>query len=514
MDFIKLPIFTYALVKHKLQNDFKLSKNQDMPFVIINVLLTLAALLVAIPVVLILCMYKYLISFILYMKYDKKYRYIMPGIDSFCNREYRCLINSVLFVEYKKSPSELLEDLRERINNVLHGTHEKISFTRHRFMGLDFYLKRDFNVEELVRPMIKGECTQLSSSAFAEIISIEDKLVMPGNDMGMFEVSVGQQPMAEDVYNSSNVYPILFRMHHSLCDGISFINAFYTTFIDNELPAIEKSMKDKIIENMIDLKLATQTTTIKNNMFSLRDHNSLRGYNLLEDKHFVWTTKLNSEILLKVKKIRKYYGTSFASTITACLTSSLHEHLAKSNEKIPDTILAGLVVLPKPCTFQWGKMRTEFVNEFGAVAIQLPISVDSVKNPIVTRIKLVQKEYETIQKTIDCQLNYWFIKFLIPMLPAPVTDYLKKIPSITMGISNLPGGPEFSLFNDDGKVIDNLNFPPNSTGTGIHVAIITYGSYLRLSITVDKSVVRKFTDVQEILDNTTKYIEDLADNCK
>lgn len=143
-------------------------------------------------------------------------------------------------------------------------------------------------------------------------------------------------------------------------------------------------------------------------------------------------------------------------------------------------------------------------NRFAVGVLDLPSETfDSCKD----RLEYVKKWTFQLKTSFEFQINSWILD-AIGLLPECIVAPIIQSAQSTMVISNLPGPSRINLFGDN--VLDDIIFwIPHRGLTGVGVSILSYDQRFSLGLSVDKSFNISRKEMQTVLDDIFRYLDEL-----
>ncbi|XP_013405708.1 uncharacterized protein LOC106170404 [Lingula anatina] len=400
----------------------------------ITALAAFLLLLVLLPVLLPLSL-----SFRIYRRVDEQIiRYktngeaaVIKGVDSIWLQDTpnnRAIINAILaakgqgdvikwreillkkFVLAKNDHGEILfPKLREYPTTLLHRyiwmPEKDFDIANHVYMYDGLPLKNKKDLEECVG--------KLSQRAFKKRQAQWEVIVIPPTK------------------DAGGTYYALFRAHHSIADGISFVRAFLQNLVDNPLKEEEtKRYASTVSKTWFTIaaiffgpKLALQR------LAAVGDHSCLHGREMSGVKLVTWSDPIS---LALVKKIKNATKTTVNDVLMSCMAGAFTDYFA-SRKEIPPTHLLTTI----PVALQAASEEISLENRFSLVFLRLPTSISDD----IERLRVTKQRMDAIKRTPEPLVNEFLIRYSMSRLPGSLTrrlfDGLGRKSS--MILSNVPG---------------------------------------------------------------------------
>jgi hypothetical protein len=163
--------------------------------------------------------------------------------------------------------AEIVLALRKRISSKLRGLvqpHPKMFYRRLNDMGFYFWSRgEDCNIEEYIRYMdyipqnfsFTEDNLSVTEETLRAQIAKYCNLPLPHNHQSSWEILVGKQPMREEKVprGAKRIfrYPVLFRCHHSLGDGVALLRLLLETIADKDSPSLKLWRKYSTVKGLL-----------------------------------------------------------------------------------------------------------------------------------------------------------------------------------------------------------------------------------------------------------------------
>jgi hypothetical protein len=163
--------------------------------------------------------------------------------------------------------AEIVLALRKRISSKLRGLmqpHPKMFYRRLNDLGFYFWYRGDeCNIEEYIRYMdyipqnfsFTEDNLSVTEETLKSQIAKYCNLPLPHNHQSSWEILVGKQPMREKKVERGAKrifrYPVLFRCHHSLGDGVALLRLLLETIADKDSPSLKLWRKYSNVKGLL-----------------------------------------------------------------------------------------------------------------------------------------------------------------------------------------------------------------------------------------------------------------------
>ncbi|XP_059053842.1 uncharacterized protein LOC131848104 [Achroia grisella] len=449
-------------------------------------------------------MYKFFCLRLIKQK-DKYFVSFLDSFDVFWNLEGDSVIN-ILGVIESNSSEALVERIKDKLQNLIpNESTDKIFYRRNEDYG--FYYWRKYNIIDVNEYV---QIIELPQKYEYDVVDIEDLMSdlanqsLPYNDEGLFKIIITKQRIGN--YNDERgEYAIIFRIHHSVGDGVALIEFLCESLADNTnsqtaktfiMPKIRYDTPSDLI-NMIR-KLCTIPLCIVDLILRKADKNALHGPSLVGMKIFKWT-KSDENILTMVKEIKDNVSQlNFSDIIVAALSGGLNSYFIKTMAPVPEDVA---VIIPArvPQTQLSESDKKHFTNDFTVSILDVPVKTGNLND--------IKERFNNLRNGVEFQINHYFLK-LGNILPKQILEPMFYSNHATIVLSSMPGPECLSICG--GNVLKRLVFfVPHKGTTGLGVTAFCYGGVLRLAASADKALVSTSEHLNFILDGMLDEIRRL-----
>ncbi|KAI0235870.1 hypothetical protein LSAT2_013586 [Lamellibrachia satsuma] len=292
---------------------------------------------------------------------------------------------------------------------------------------------------------------------------------------------------------------ILFRIHHSVGDGISLIRTLMYSLVDKSPPRVRsnrfcaKGVAIRIIKALV------QGPLVLAERFAWRgDHSTLHGQQLSGTKLLAWSEPIDLGL---IKKIKNVTGATVNDVLISCLSSAFGDYFRQLKVDVSTTNLNAYIPVDiRPASHSGSRMT----NQFALVFLQMPINSDNV----LDTLHMTKARMDTIKSSPEPLVSGFAITYGMNHLPNWTTkcvfDWLSS--KCTMVLSNVPG-PTQSL-SIGGHLLEGITFwPPQRSNIGLGVSIFSYGGFVRVGILSDKVLMEK---PRFIIEKFLKKVDELV----
>ncbi|XP_062559558.1 uncharacterized protein LOC134224249 [Armigeres subalbatus] len=514
--------------------------------------------------------YRTIVARVLKRRYGSHFKGLLDGADVVWAIERdnsRGMINIMAYIEepvhmlatkeYSTS-AELLLVLRKRISSRLmrsYQAHPKMFWKRH--LELGYYWWSDLSeltIEDYIRyleyiPLRENE-QHIDERKLRAVMSDINNRHLPDGHSSSWEILVGRQPLLDEKRGILR-YPIIFRVHHSLGDGVALLRLLLEGIVDKEMPSrwkrissfkmmnIEHILHEKSLCHIPQKSILTKLMqkcpspreiyewkqkhlrllwTIFNAPAFFHevakrqiDDNCIHASYLSNRKVVSWIHEEESsdsrwiEVIKRTKQ--QVPGARFSDAFLTALSSSLQKYFERKSKRIPDNIT---VVLPTRIERESAQLKLH--NKFSVALQTLPIAAGVNLNEsnryhnLLNRLSEVKQHSDILRSSPDYLINYWIMSTVACVFPDPVLRKILTSAHSTLAISNLPGPQQKPRIN--GYELKNLSFwIPNIGQTAVGLTLLTYGGRVQLGILADRAAIDNEDDAHSILAETIAEIE-------
>ncbi|CAG9806865.1 unnamed protein product [Chironomus riparius] len=471
-------------------------------------------------------------SFKLYRAYVSKclkenkstgFKGFLVGEDTFwvCEDDNaKAVINVLAFVSCRgeNMHENLLTSIRDRIYSklMLPNTFPKMFYRKKRDESGYFYWTDEnyLTINEYVRFMNDSNDIFISDDDFKEQMSSICNQSLPADHSALWECLVSRQAIQ---YDDGIKYPVIFRVHHSVGDGVALLRLFLEALADKEDVDIDENPVLTQTDNSFNTKfmrfLSTVVTCIKSpsvlcsQMQKQIDINKIHPSKLSGNKKINWIYESSnndnySTPLLTVVKLlkRKFPGSRFSNILLSALSKSLRDYFMYKNSEVPKDMT---VVMPARICHESPTLKLR--NRFSVAMQTIPIDVSRTTE----RVERVRRNSDVVIASPDYQVNYFLISVVAGIFPDWVLKNIINSKHATMAVSNLPG-PNFSL-KINGFAFESVGFfIPNVGQTACGITILSYNNKLHFGAIADENSVESVEDLGMILDGMVNELHDMA----
>lgn len=286
--------------------------------------------------------YKVLCSVVIRRK-DEHFVGFLDSFDVFWSLEddtSKSIIN-VLGVIESDSPHIIANSIKEKLQNIYRSDEtRKIFYRRSEEFGFYYWRKYSFvDMDQYVEVLEVPDKNDLEMIDLENLMTDLQKQALPYEDEGLFKILITKQRVG-NYFNEKGDYGIIFRIHHSVGDGVALIEFLCQSLADKSdcFPVNMFSFPDACCNqespgNLIDMmrKLCDIPVCFVDGIIRKPDNSVLHGPGLLGTKVFKWTQS-DENLLTMVKEIKdNVENLNFTDVLLTSLSKGLQNFFIQVN---------------------------------------------------------------------------------------------------------------------------------------------------------------------------------------
>ena len=290
---------------------------------------------------------------------------------------------------------------------------------------------------------------------------------------------------------------VVFRMHHSMADGVSLSGFLAHQLPDNAAPQTEPRKFSSFGRTLMSIKAIFVTgRCLVKLLFSWSDRSLLHGRALSGIKRVAWSESLD---LKRVKEIKNATGTTVNDVLMACLAGALRKYQQDRGVERPEDALASVPVDVRP-----SNKTLAFENNFAVVFLKLPVGVNGPVQQLM-EMKSRMDEMKTSGEPLGMA---WSMQLTVELFPNFLSKPLVSMfcDKATAVVSNVPG-PQNSMSIGKSLATYMTFWPPQRDSIGVGVSIYSYGGQIQVGVQGDVSVL---PEPQLIIKEFGQTLEELS----
>ncbi|ODM98274.1 hypothetical protein Ocin01_08412 [Orchesella cincta] len=289
-------------------------------------------------------------------------------------------------------------------------------------------------------------------------------------------------------------FALVLRIHHAMGDGYSIMKLVMSNLCIGALDRVPKAPTRRISPLTLVLNyLAIFFLTPYYHFLQFILHIDKAMWHLPSKKltkqwQFSMTERLSFD---SIKETSKKHGVCVTATLVAGLSGGLHNFLReKGHHKKNNKIMRALSPMP------WkGHPMETLVNHWTVGIFDIPAHESCPRK----RLAIANESANRLKRSPIMVTNFMTVPVLLSV-PKCMTDLYGKNWMTTMIISNFPG-PDFACnaLYDSHYIDDVISWVPHMRGSaGMGVMFQSYNGGVRVTISVDKAIIKDQTEVSEL----------------
>lgn len=309
-----------------------------------TVILTLLVIVLPLVLVFLMLALVYKVScLVLIKRKDEHFVEFLDSFDVFWSLEddtSKSIINALGVVE-SESPLIIANSIKDKLQNIYQSDKTRKIFYR-RSEELGFYYWRKYSLVDMNQYV---EVIEIPDKYDLEIVDLENLMTdlqnqaLPYKDEGLFKILITKQRVG-NCFKERSDYGIIFRIHHSVGDGVALIQFLCQSFADNSdccqvnmFPFPDGCSKRDSPGNLIDMmrKLCDIPVRFADGIIRKPDNSALHGPGLLGTKVFKWSQS-DENLLSMVKEIKNNVDNlNFTDVLLTALSNGLRNFFTQVN---------------------------------------------------------------------------------------------------------------------------------------------------------------------------------------
>ncbi|XP_052563043.1 uncharacterized protein LOC120422232 [Culex pipiens pallens] len=489
--------------------------------------LAFAAALPLVPVISIvmvgLSLYRALVAWIIGHKFKGRYAGMLAGSDVIWGLDEdrnSGVVNVLGFAEGSlseqagRTPQQIVAFLTERFEVILKNRNNeafrKLFLQRNRSLGFYFWTRaKEVKLSDYIRLVRINENATVTEKEICDYVTkiCNRKLFRTNNNA--WELLVGTQYI-EDSQTNLAKYPVLFRFHHSLGDGISIMRFILDEVVDQRQDSIDLTKTLSTVGKRHNTTFWSNLKAFYNApsfvlrvLFSSEEPNSLHVMVPTPEKIICWqnenftlTRDCWNHILENVGQISP--KPSYSNTLLAVLSGTFFGYFA-STEQYPNSLTIAM-----PTRVQQEAHQVNLKNTFATPMQQLKISPQiDLQDPnrlqrLLKKLSHLQQTTNRLRSSSDTMLTHQMMSTLPSICPLPVLRLLSNLFRITASVSIMPP-LKHRLRLGPYELSDVYFWPPAFGSVGVNLTAFSYGGQLRLTLLADRTLFRTSEEGQTLL---------------
>ena len=292
---------------------------------------------------------------------------------------------------------------------------------------------------------------------------------------------------------------IFIRCHHSLADGVSFVN-----FIVNKLSdEISLQIQPRKVPNAFQIMMKTKgifympLTLLKITLLDTPTHH-LHCSNVSGEKDLMWSRPISLRL---IKAIKHKLQVTINDVLAGCLAASIHQYFKDHDKRVPNHIMTSF-----PFNTRYSLKEAEtFSNKFAVVFLPLPTKSSNALENVME----INKRMNLSKYSADHHGMRYGAQIMNTMLPLSLNKIIfASLSSFSsMVLSNVPG-PQLPI-KLDGAMVEMMCFwPPQKENIGLAASMLSYNDEIRIAFSCDTALKTK---PHELLNTLPDLFKSLAE---
>lgn len=307
-----------------------------------TIVLTLLLLVLPLVLVFLILALVYKVScLVLIKRKDERFVEFLDSFDVFWSLEddtSKSIINALGVIE-SDSALIIANSIKDKLQYIYESDRSRKIFYR-RCEELGFYYWRKYHLVDMNQYV---ELIEVPDKHDLEIVDLENLMTnlqrqaLPYEDEGLFKILITKQRVGNS-FKERGDYGIIFRIHHSVGDGVALIQLLCQSFAGNccrvnMFSVPDGSNKRDSPGNLIDMmqKLCDIPIRFVDGIIRKPDNSALHGPGLLGTKVFKWTQS-DENLLTMVKEIKdNVENLNFTDVLLTALSNGLRNFFIQVN---------------------------------------------------------------------------------------------------------------------------------------------------------------------------------------
>ncbi|XP_065332794.1 uncharacterized protein LOC135934758 isoform X1 [Cloeon dipterum] len=478
---------------------------------IVWTLVLLSVLILAVPIISTLLLYKMLVNFCLRGR-------ILKGTDAvWAVNSNDTTSLSVINVLAIISGDLSLQQLKNAVSEKLLPSHSKLKQLR-KYSPFGYFFwkgQQNFNLDEYIKTVgCEFDDEASSEEELREALSSLSNAQLPHNHLAGWEILLGPKLM----YGGKTHRAIVFRIHHSMGDGPALFRALLSNLASSDNlevltpnPEAIKRMVDRIQsrhKNSFLDNVVAVGRSLKGQLLMPSDENKLHGPKLSGQKQVAWCS--STQLMEAAKSIHTATGVSFSAGLLASFLAAVSK-FGDNSDKLKSCTIVLPVRIPSK-NFNSSAVP-EMTNSFSLTLVSNKIPAMDEAN-VLAQIRAADEALKEATQPAVVVANSFIIKLVGDVCPRPLAALALDSRQCTAALSNMPGPREkISMF---GSPLEKLVFwVPNKGSTGVGASILSYAGELSLGLIIDNALLDRPEAAQKLVllwKEQLLYMADVVEN--
>ncbi|KAF2886129.1 hypothetical protein ILUMI_20044, partial [Ignelater luminosus] len=373
-----------------------------------SLLISLIAFPLLLGLAFVFTLYRQIIGLILKIKLKDNFGGLLHGTDSVwaIEDQSKSIVNILMLIESDYDSEKFYYHIKHSLQEIIFESSlclPKLSATFHQAFGYFYLRKNNITIDNCVKPI------KINSDEKAKLmiqLSTRCNLSLPKGHSAFWEILVGDNKVKWR--DHKKFYPVIFRVHHSLTDGISLLGIL-TNLFSNSSSSHKDYVKQELgIRGKLKMcarnlyAILSAPVVIFLQMSRSPDCNKLHGPMLSDQK--ILAVKVENKpfsigIIKKIKKNLVDDGFTFSDILLTAVSAGFREYFEKNSLSKPKSLTAVVLSYPRDCV---NSTNLTLKNQFSLAMMNLPLD-KCTKSYYRDTLWMVNKEARRLKGSNDYQ---------------------------------------------------------------------------------------------------------------
>uniref|UniRef100_A0A182QU26 DUF1298 domain-containing protein n=1 Tax=Anopheles farauti TaxID=69004 RepID=A0A182QU26_9DIPT len=507
---------------------------------VVNVLLLLVILLAlpAVVSIVVLCqVHRQIVVRLLAIQHGSSFRGLLEGTDvvwAVQDRSSKAMANVLLLFDKPEHVSslhahaDLLRMFRDRFRrHQSDEAYQKMFWQRRLQWGYYFWTQseRPLSADDYIAPLeVVPHSRSLTRRQLCALIgSISSRQCTSAS----WELLIGSQLVHPHDGISATRFPVLFRYHHSIADGIAIFRLFCHDFLDSATAAEEHVWNPDSAKQLSTQGFLTWRNLVRmafrgpkflvHELWLKKEQNPFCGVKPSEDKIVCWIGEAaghdeSTPLISVIKKIKRSVpGSSFTDVYLTVFAMSLRSYCEQHGWSVPNSITVGRMQRFQRETKEI-QLRNRSTAVFKTLPVgSLPIETSSLKTipQLMAQIGAVRGSNRAVLSITDALITHVSVSYLPELLPVPVMRALFARSKFSIALSNIPAF-EGTVSVENYTLKEATFWVPNIESNMFGVTVLTTHGRLQIGAIADRRIIVHEDELDAILKSTLKELEHMG----
>ncbi|GAB6021227.1 hypothetical protein CHUAL_003844 [Chamberlinius hualienensis] len=419
--------------------------------------------------------------------------------------QHNTIMNAVIFLEGKFTVEKMQQLFISRVIKAKDENNELLlpKFTQCMVQHYDYWFwktKTNFDINEHIyyyKESIQSE--KEFKKVVNEIINQEISFSKP-----LWEIII----MPYLVPGSEPQTVCLFRIHHSMCDGITFLRIIISQLGSNDdgmkiilekaaskrQANVKANFKQKLVKIVQHVCLFVIAPMFILRTLSKRDKHFFCGPKLTNVLHIDWTTHIK---LQTIKDIKNSTSTTVNDVVSSCVAGAIRKSFLRNNTLLPKSVHVMV-----PVNLQGPHNKLVNSNNLSLIFPKFPTG----DMDCITRLKKTKIMMDEIKTSPEIITNRLFFTIFGCVLPSSLMKIILSLTPAGIIFSNIPG-PQNPIFWAGHKIKNMFPLAQTRSSSGFGVAAFSCGDIVNASVTLDSALISDPSEVSTMLKEIENEID-------